>query len=392
MTRNFRILTLTTPVAFVLLFAAVAVRSAATRAATDEWIMYVGTYTRAPSKGIYAYRYPSAGGAPTSIGLVAETENPSFLAIHPNQRFLYAVNEIAQYEGQPAGSVSAFSIDRATGALKLLNRVSSRGGGPCHVSIDRSGKWLFVANYGGGSVAAFPVQPDGSLGAASAFFQHAGSSANPQRQSGPHGHEAVVAPDNRAVLVADLGLDQIMTYRLDPAKGGLAPGNPPFVKVAAGSGPRHLAFRPDGKFVYALSEILSKVLAFRYDARRGTLQELQTLSSLPDGFSGSNSTAEIAVHPNAPFVYASNRGHDSIAIFRIDPAKGTLAPVGHVSTQGKTPRNFAVDPTGGHLLAANQNSDTIVDFRIDQKTGGLTPTGTVLQAPSPVCVVFAKGR
>jgi 6-phosphogluconolactonase len=392
MTRASQILTLTPPLAFAILFSAAAARSAAPRAATGNWIMYVGTYTREPSKGIYAYRYQSSDGKLTSIGLVAETVNPSFLAIHPNQRFLYAVNEIPQYEGQASGSVSAFSIDAATGALKLLNRVSSRGGGPCHVSIDRTGKWLFVANYGGGSVAAYPVHDDGSLGEASAFFQHGGSSVNPQRQSGPHAHDVMPSPDNRVVLAVDLGLDQILTYRLDPATGGLSPGDPPFVKVAAGSGPRHLAFRPDGKFVYALSEILSKVLAFRYDANRGTLQEVQTLSSLPDGFSGSNSTAEIAVHPNAPFVYASNRGHDSIAIFRIDPAKGTLAPVTHVSTQGKTPRNFAIDPTGAHLLAANQNSDTVVDFRIDRKTGGLTPTGTVLQVPSPVCLVFAKAR
>jgi 6-phosphogluconolactonase len=372
------------------LLAAAAPRAAQ---APDDWIMYVGTYTRAPSKGIYAYRFKGATGEVTPIGtagLAAETENPSFLAVHPNQRFLYAVNEISRYEGHDAGSVSAFSIDRASGTLTLLNRAASRGGGPCHVSIDRSGKWLFAANYGGGSVAAFPVHDDGTLGEASAFFQHAGASVNKARQSGPHAHGAVVSPDNRFVLVPDLGLDRVFTYRLDPAAGGLAPGEPGFAAIAPGSGPRHVAFRPDGKFAYVLKEMLSAVVAFRYDARRGTLAELQTLSTLPEGFSGESSGAEIATHPSGRFLYASNRGHDSIAIFRIDPAKGTLTPVDRVSTQGKTPRSFAIDPSGRFLIAANQNSGTLVIFRIDQATGALTATETAVQVPFPVSVVFSK--
>ncbi len=361
----------------------------------DDWIMYVGTYTRAPSKGIYAYRFKGATGevAPIAIataGLAAETENPSFLAVHPNQRFLYAVNEISRYEGRDGGSVSAFSIDRVSGTLTLLNRVASRGGGPCHVSIDRSGKWLFAANYGGGSVAAFPVHDDGTLGEASAFLQHAGASANKARQSGPHAHGAVVSPDNRFVLVPDLGLDRVFTYRLDPVAGGLAPSEPGFAAIAPGSGPRHVAFRPDGKFAYVLKEMLSAVVAFRYDARRGTLAELQTLSTLPEGFSGESSGAEIATHPSGRFLYASNRGHDSIAIFRIDAAKGTLTPVDRVSTQGKTPRGFAIDPSGRFLIAANQNSGTLVIFRIDQATGALTATETAVQVPFPVSVVFSK--
>ena len=355
-------------------------------------IMYVGTYTKAPSKGIYAYRFQGATGEVTPLGtagLAAETENPSFLAVHPNQRFLYAVNEVSRYEDENAGSVSAFSIDRATGTLTLLNRVSSRGGGPCHLELDRSGKWLFVANYGGGSVAAFPVHDDGKLGEASAFFQHEGKSVNAARQSGPHAHETVVSPDNRFVLAADLGLDKVFTYRLDPAKGGLAP-EPQFAAIAPGSGPRHLAFRPDGKFVYVLKEMLSAVIAFRYDAGGGTLTELQTLSTLPEGFTGDSSGAEIATHLSGKFLYASNRGDDSIAIFRIDATKGTLTSAGRVSTQGKTPRGFAIDPSGRFLVAGNQNSGTVVVFRIDQQTGGLTPTGTVLQVGSPVNVVFSK--
>jgi 6-phosphogluconolactonase len=354
-----------------------------------DWIMFVGTYTRPPSKGIYAYRYEIPTGKLTSIGLAAETSNPSFLAIHPNQRFLYAANEISQYEGQTAGSVTAYAIDASAGTLKVINTVSSRGAGPCHVALDAKGTWLFVANYGGGSVAAYPVRADGSLGEASAFFQHSGSSAHPQRQTGPHAHEATPSPDNRFVLVADLGLDQVLTYKVDASKG-LIQSDPPFVKISAGSGPRHLAFRPDGQFVYVLNELASKITAFRYDASRGTMEEIQTISTLPNGFSGQNSTAEIAVHPNARFVYASNRGHDSIAIFRIDPAKGTLEPVDHVSTQGKTPRNFAIDPSGDFLLAANQETGNIVEFRIDQKTGTLTPTGVTVDVPFPVSIVFAR--
>ena len=377
--------------------------SAQAPAARADWIMYVGTYTRAPSKGIYAYRFRSAtgevtplavGGSPAvasaEVGLAAETENPSFLAVHPNQRFLYAVNEVSRYEGQEAGSVSAFAIDRATGTLTPLNRVSSRGGGPCHLSIDATGKWLFVANYGGGSIAAFPVQEDGKLGEASAFFQHDGSSVNKARQNGPHGHAVVVSPDNRFVLAADLGLDRVFAYRLDPKAGGLVEGDPPFSAIAPGSGPRHLGIRPDGRFAYVLNEMLSSVGAYRYDVGRGTLEHVQTVSTLPEAFTADNSGAEIAVHSSGNFLYTSNRGHDSIAIFRIDAEKGTLTAVDRVSTQGKTPRNFAIDPTGRFLVAANQNSGTLVIFRIDQQTGNLTPTGATVQVPSPVSVVFAN--
>jgi 6-phosphogluconolactonase len=362
------------------------------RAAQDEWIMYVGTYTRAPSKGIYAYRFQGATGQVTPIGaggLVAETENPSFLAVHPNQRFVYAVNEVSRYEGNEAGSVSAFSIDRAAGTLKLLNRVSSRGGSPCHLALDRSGKWLFAANYGGGSIAAFPVRDDGTLGEASAFFQHAGGSVDRARQTGPHAHETVVSPDNRFVLAVDLGLDRILTYPLDRAKG-LAPAGSRFAAVAPGSGPRHLAFRPDGRFAYVLHEMRSAVAAFRYEAGTGALTELQTLSTLPEGFTGQSSGAEIATHPSGKFVYASNRGDDSVAIFRVDPDTGTLTSAGRVPTQGKTPRGFGIDPSGRFLVAANQNSGTLVVFRIDPTTGGLTASGTPIEVPSPVSVVFAK--
>jgi 6-phosphogluconolactonase len=357
-----------------------------------EFVVFVGTYTRQDSKGIYGYRFQPATGQLTPIGLVAETENPSFLALHPNRRFLYAVNEISNYEGQSAGSVSAFSIDGKTGMLTLLNRVSTRGTIPAHLVVDQTGKSLVVANYGSGSVAVFPLKADGSIGAAaSAFMQHSGSSSGP-RQRGPHAHAVNLSADNRFVFVPDLGLDQVLSYRLDPNNGTVVPNNPPFTKVTQGSGPRHFAFHPNGQAAYTLSEMGSLVTVFAYDRTGGKLKEIQTISTLPKDFSGTNNSAELEVHPNGRFLYASNRGHDSIAVFAIDPTANTLTLVEHVSTQGKIPRNFAIDPTGAYLLAANQNTNNIVVFRIDQKTGRLTPTGGEVKTPSPVCILFLRAR
>jgi 6-phosphogluconolactonase len=352
-----------------------------------DYIMYAGTYTNQKSKGIYAWHFHPATGQVVSAGLVAETSSPSFLVVHPNRRFLYAVNELSNYQGQRSGSVSAFAIDRASGKLTLLNTASSRGAGPCHLTLDHAGKCLLVANYDGGSVAAFPVGDDGRLGEAAAFFQHAGVVALPERQGGPHAHGIVVSPNNRFALVADLGLDEVLVYRLDAARAALTPNNPAYGKVAAGSGPRHLAFHPNGRLVYAINEIQSTVTAFSYGA--GSLRELQTVSTLPKNYQGQNNTAEIAVHPSGKFLYGSNRGHDSIAVFAIN-ASGALQSVQHESTQGKTPRNFAVDPTGSYLFAANQNSDNIVLFRIDAVTGQLSPAGVVVHAPSPVCLTFLR--
>ena len=354
--------------------------------AKREWLTYIGTYTRPPSQGIYAWRFEVASGKLTPLGLAAETSNPSFLAVHPNQRFLYAANE------DRTGAISAFAIDPANGRLKLLNQVPSRGSGPCHVAVDPGGKWLFAANYSSGSVAVFPVREDGALGEATGFVQHAGSSVNAQRQSGPHAHSANVSPDGRWLLVADLGLDQILSYRVDAVKGALSPGEPPFTKIAPGSGPRHMAFGRDGRFAYAINEILSTVTVFRYHSARGSLEELQTAQVTPEGYTGTKSSAEIAVDPGGKFLYASNRGDSTIAVFRIDADKGTLTPVERVSTQGKTPRSFAIDPTGAFLFAANQDSGNVVLFKIDAVTGRLTPAGNVLELASPVCVVFAAAR
>jgi 6-phosphogluconolactonase len=321
-------------------------------------------------------------------GVAGETKNPSFLALHPDRRFLYAVGEIGDFAGKRTGAVSAFRIEPATGRLQMLNQESSGGAGPCHLTVDRSGRNVLVVNYGGGSVSVLPIREAGSLGPATAFVQHRGSSVNPRRQQGPHAHSINLDAANRFAFVADLGLDKIMVYRFDPAAGTLTANEPAWASVAPGSGPRHFAFHPSGQFAYVINEISSTLTAFRYDASRGSLSELQTVSSLPAGPVEGNSTAEIQVHPSGKFVYGSNRGHNSIAVFAVDGGAGRLTLVEHESTQGKAPRNFGIDPTGQFLLACNQDSHTIVGFRIDQQTGALTPTGQKLDVPSPVCVKF----
>jgi len=372
----------------LLLFLLISLLTSFAQAADNKYLVYIGTYTGSDSKGIYSYRFNATTGEVTPIGLAAESESPSFLAVHPNGRFLYAVNEIDRFEGEKSGSISAFSIDPSPGKLTLLNRVSSRGDGPAHLSLDKTGKYLFVANYGGGSVAAFPIQDDGRLGPASSFVQHTGSSVNHERQEAPHAHEIVAGNDNRFVLVPDLGLDKVLIYRFDAAKGRLTANDPPFVKTDPGAGPRHLAEHPDGRFAYVLNEMQSTVTVFSYDARAGSMRRIEQLTTLPKDFKGENSTAEITTDAKGRFVYLSNRGHDSIAVFAIDPQKGTLAPLQDVPSGGKTPRNFAIDPTGTWLFAANQESNNITLFRIDSHTGRLTPTQTVLQIGKPVCVIF----
>jgi 6-phosphogluconolactonase len=365
-------------------------RTAMKNTGKGQSLMYVGTYTtKRDSKGIYAYRFDPAAGKLPPAGLAAESTDPSFVAIHPNGKYLYAVNETDNFGGQKSGAVSAFAMDPKSGALKLLNQVATRGAAPCHVSLDKSGKFLLVANYVGGSVATFPVRDDGSLGDVASFVQHSGSSVNKQRQAAPHAHWIGVSPDNRFVLVADLGLDEVLIYRFDAATGALTPNDPAFVKVSPGLGPRHFAFHPNGKFGYLLNEMGSSVTAFSYQANSGALSELQTISTLPKDFTGPRGAAELVVHPSGRFLYTSNRGHHSITAFSIDPEKGTLTSVGQSLTNGKTPRNFAIDPTGTFLVAANQDSGNLVVFRIDLATGSLTPTGEIAQVPAPVCVVFA---
>ncbi len=377
------------PLIPLLAFLSLTVSAEVAPSATHKYLVYVGTYTEegSASKGIYAYRFDSGTAELTSLGLASQTVNPSFLAVHPNQRFLYAVNEVNNYAGQKSGAVSAFAIDRTTGKLTLLNEVTSRGADPCYITVDKTGKYVLVANYTGGSVAVFPVLEDGRLGEASAFVQHTGHGTNPERQAGPHAHSIDLSPDNRFAIVDDLGLDETLVYKFDSAKGSLA-ADPAVAKADPGTGPRHFAFHPNGKFAYVIDEMASTVAAFRYDTSSGTLGPLRTISTLPGSFSGLNTTAEIQVYPSGKFLYASNRGHDSIAVFAIDPNTGTLTLIEYASTKGATPRSFEIAPRGSLLFVANQKSDEIVVFGINSETGRLTPTDKILQISRPVCIKF----
>ncbi len=356
-------------------------------AAISKYLMYVGTYTGPNSKGIYVFQYDPATGKVDPLGLAGEIERPSFLALHPNGRFLYAVSELGN-NGLVNGSITAFAIDPKSGKLRTLNTVSSGGGGACHLVVDRTGKTLVVANYGSGSVASFKVNGDGTLSGPVSLFKHTGSSVDPKRQTGPHAHAVVLSPDQRFVFVPDLGLDQIRVYRLDAATATLSPSAPPFVATKAGSGPRHFAFSPNGKFAYSVHEMGSLVTAWSYAAASGKLAELQTISTLPPDFHGVNNSAEIEVDAGGSHVYASNRGNDSIAVFAIKEYTGKLRILQIVPTEGRTPRNFKIDPAGRYLFAANQDSNNIVIFKIDPGAGTLTPRGQVVDVPSPVCVQF----
>jgi 6-phosphogluconolactonase len=379
---------------WLLCFSLVSV-SAANDSPKGRYLLFVGTYTEKESKGIYAYSFNAASSELTPLGVAAETSNPSFLAIDPSHRFLYAVNEVQKYKDANSGVVSAFAIDgkkgdRETAKLRLLNEVASRGADPCYIAFDKTGKYVLVANYSGGSVAVFPVQSDGRIGEASAFVQHTGSSVNHERQEGPHAHWIETTPDNRFAIAVDLGLDELLIYRFDAKTGTLTPNNPPYAKLDPGAGPRHLAFHPSGRYAYVVNELQSTITTFSYDARHGTLHKLHTVSTLPKDFSGSNDTAEIEVHPSGKFLFASNRGQDTIALFSIDPKTGALTLAGHFPTQGKTPRNFKIDPAGKLLFVANQNTNNIAVFQIDSNTGQLTVMKQMLQVPSPVSLKFVS--
>jgi 6-phosphogluconolactonase len=356
----------------------------------ETMLVYFGTYTNDASKGIYVSRLDLSSGALTAPELAVETTSPSFLALHPSRRYLYAANEVRSFEGQETGAVSAFAIDAATGRLTTLNQQSSGGSGPAHLVVDRSGQNVLVANYGGGSVAVLPVGTDGRLRPPSAVVQHTGSSVNPKRKSKPYAHSINVDPGNRFAYAADLGIDKVMIYRFDPAAGTLVANDPASASVAPGSGPRHFAFDPTGSHAYVINEMLMTITAFSHDAARGALAEVQTISTLPPGQDVAQgfSTAEVQVHPSGRFVYGSNRGHDSVTVFARDASSGRLTFLQNVPTQGAFPRNFGIDPSGRYLLAANQRSNSVVVFRIDQDTGRLTPTGHSVTVGTPVCVTF----
>jgi 6-phosphogluconolactonase len=354
----------------------------------SECFVYIGTRASGNGKGIYLCRLNTTSGTLTSPELAVETTDPAFLAIHPNHHFLYAVRESGGFEGTPNGAVGAFAIDPTTGKLTLLNQQNSGGQGPCHLAVDGSGQCVLAAHYGSGSVAAFPIHSDGSLGPVSALLQHQGSGTDPKRQAGPHAHSVGFDLANRRAFCADLGLDKLFIYKLDPKTATLTTNDPPFAALAPGAGPRHFVISPDGRHLYVINEINSTITAFDYDATHGALKESQTISTLPDKYTAPNTTAEIAIHPNAKFLYGSNRGHDSIAVYAVNGSTGKLTLIEHQSTLGKTPRSFGIDPTGNFLLVANQDSNSLVVFRIDPKTGRLTATGQILEIPSPVCVTF----
>jgi 6-phosphogluconolactonase len=349
-------------------------------------LAYVGTFTKGESKGIYGFRLQtqelevSQNITLVPLGLAAETPNPAFLEIDPKRRVVFAANDLHEFEGQPSGAVSAFAVEPATGKLILLNQRPSMGAAPCFLGLDREGRNLLVTNCVGGSVAVLPVAPDGRLGPATDVVKHPGKD--------PHTHGVTLSPDNRFAFACDMGLDRLMAYRFDAEKGKLTPATPAVISMKAGTGPRHLAFRPDGRFAYVLGAKASTLTTFAYDARTGGLREVQTVSSLPESFEGTNAAAEVTVHPSGKYLYASNRGHNSVVLLAIDAEKGTLTFVEEQGTGGKTPRHFGLEPSAKHLAIANQDSNSVLVCRVDASNGRLKPSGVFATVPSPACVKF----
>lgn len=346
--------------------------------------VYIGTYQPKGKDGLFHLRFDATTGKLSVQSAVSTVTNPSFVALHPGGRYLYAVGEAP---GGAEGEVCAFSVDPGTGDLAPLNRRAAHGSSTCHVTVDATGRYVLAANYGSPTVVMYPIESDGGLGEAAVVLRHHGASVHP-RQKEPHPHSVNIDPTNRFVYCPDLGMDKVMIYRLDVAAGTLTPGDPPYAQAAPGAGPRHFDFHPSLRYAYVVNEINSTVVAYAWDRTSGALRELQVVSTLPAGFDGNSSCADIHVHPSGRFLYASNRGHDSIATYRIDEASGQLTPIGHEPTQGKTPRNFGLDPAGAYLFAANQGSDSIVTFRVDPVSGGLQATGDRLSVPTPVCIKF----
>lgn len=346
-------------------------------------MVFIGAYTSDKNKGISMARLNMKDGTLSGMKVVAETPNPTFLELHPSGKFLYAINEIGNYEGTRAGSVCAFAVNHETGELTLLNRVSSKGNGPCHISVERGGRMAMVANYGGGSVASYKIEADGKLSEAVSFFQHEGSGPVKGRQAGPHGHSINPTPDGRYAVACDLGIDEIKVYKMKPASGELEVHRS--TPTAPGAGPRHFAWHPNGVFGYAINELNNTVTGYHWYADEGNLEEVGSVSTLAEDFKGENSTAEVRVHPSGKWVYGSNRGDDSIVVFDVDRTTGKLTRTGRASTQGVMPRNFFIEPSGRYLMAANQKTDNVVVFAIDKK-GQLKETGGKLELGGPVCL------
>lgn len=352
-------------------------------------LVFIGTYTQtagSQSEGVYVHRMDPNTGTLTFEGVVKGVVNPSFLEVHPQHAYLFAVNEVGNFAGHSGGGVSALSFS-SPADVTILNTRASHGADPCYISIEQTGRFALVANYSSGSVAMLPIHADGQLGAATDVIQHSGSSVHPERQTGPHAHCILPDPANRFAVAVDLGLDKLLIYEMDLEHGRLRKHGQ--VQLQPGAGPRHLTFHPNGKYAYLVNELNSTVTGFHYDAENGTFAELQTVPTLPTDFTGENLCADIHISSNGRFLYASNRGHDSIVFFLIDASTGNLTYQDHISTGGKEPRNFAIDPSGSFLLAANQKSNTIVTFHIHPVTGKLSTTGRVANVSMPVCVRFA---
>jgi len=353
--------------------------------APGKYWVFIGTYTGKQSKGIYRCEFDVESGKLSKPELAAEVTSPSFLAIHPTNKFLYAVGETG--EGKQAGAVHAFALDAKTGELKALNSTTSGGAGPCHLSVDRGGKNVLVANYGGGSAEVVPIGADGKLAEPSCFVQHTGKSVDPGRQEGPHAHSINLDPSGKFAVVADLGLDEVLVYRFDAENGKITPNEPPFVKVAGGAGPRHFAFHKTKPFAYVINEMKCTINALHYTPD-GKFEIVQTISTLPHEFREGYSTAEVQVHPSGKFVYGSNRGQNSIAGFRIDQVTGKLTLIDHQGEGIKTPRNFGIDPTGKWMIVGNQDGESVIVYAINAESGELTPTGTTVEVDAPVCIKF----
>ena len=344
-----------------------------------DFHLLVGTYTSGKSEGIYVYKFNALTGEFTAESIAKNVKNPSFLAVSPNEKFVYSAGEIDKN-----GAVYAFSFDKKLGNLTQLSTQSSNGNYPCHVAIDKTGKWVIAGNYGAGSLTVLPVETNGGLGKPMQTIQHEGKGKNPDRQESPHVHSINIAPNNVDVFVADLGIDKLVSYSLDAKTGILSKGNPPFTKLEDGTGPRHFIMHPNGKFAYVIQELSSQITTFNY--KKGSLTAIQSISTLPADYKGANSCADIHISSDGKFLYGSNRIHDSIVIYSIDPRTGKLTYITNESTKGKKPRNFMIDPTGNYVLVANQETDNIVIFKRDAKKGTLTPTGQEISVPNPVCL------
>jgi len=359
-----------------------------TRKKAPENTFYVGTFTDTGSKGIYQCVLDPESGKISHNGVTEGIDNPSFVTFGRYHNYLYSVGETAKYKGLPGGSVNAYRINRGDGSLEFINSQPSHGASPCHIYVDKSNQFVMAANYVTGNVAVYPIMDNGGLGYASDIDQHHGSGANPDRQKGPHAHCIITDPENRNVLSCDLGTDKVMIYKFDSDYGTLIPASQPYVELKPGSGPRHIKFHPNGKIAYVISEMGSAMSVFDYESGSGHMKEIQRISTLPDDFNGNNTCAELQVSSDGKFLYGSNRGHDSIVVFSIDPSTGKLTTIQHQSVMGKTPRHFNLDPSEKFALAANQDSNNVVVLNRDENSGKLSPTGHEIAIPKPVCVKF----